>query len=75
MVLSRLPYTVRRSNKLAGILDTDVEAQVDRPVEHLDKEGKLLYEARVPVLCVARRVGRADGGAAAAALLGRVDFC
>ncbi|KAI6774132.1 hypothetical protein HG531_000981 [Fusarium graminearum] len=75
MVLSRLPYTVGSSNKLARILDTDVEDQVDSPVEHLDEKGKLLYKSRVPVLGVAGRVGRTDDGAAATALLGRVDFC
>lgn len=71
VVLGRLPNTIGGEDQFAGLLDADVEEQVDGPVEHLDQEGELLDEAAVPVVGEARGIGRRDDGAAAAALLGR----
>lgn len=72
MVLRSLPDAIRGGDKLTRRLDADVEQQIDRPVEHLDEERELLYEARVIVLRVPARVGRVDNSTAACSFLGRV---
>lgn len=70
VLLGSLPHAVGSKDELAAVLDTDVETQIDGPVEHLYKKGKLLDEPAVPVVCVAGRVWRIEDGAAAGPLLG-----
>lgn len=65
VALGHLPHPIRGKDEPADALDADVEEQVDGPIEHLNQEGKLLYEAAVGIVGVSRRVGRVDDGAAA----------
>ena len=52
VALSHLPHSISGKDEAADTLDADVEEQVDGPVEHLNQEGKLLYEAAVGVVGV-----------------------
>lgn len=50
-----------RSQPLRSCFRHGVEEIVDRPVEHLDQEGKFVQDSTVDVTGPARRVWRGDG--------------
>ena len=74
VVLGGLPNPIGSEYQLAGRFDADVEDQIDGPVEHLDEERELLYEAAVPIIRVARGVGCREADATAGALLGLMSL-